>query len=81
MEPIEEVFEKEFTDYNPYPSGQKRHIALLVRNILIAEALVPEYCNLFNGLSDEELVSIAQSFRFENYEKRQRLEDILSGQE
>ena len=81
MEPIEEVFEKEFTDYNPYPSGQKRHIALLVRNILIAEALMPEYCNLFNGLSDEELVSIAQSFRFENYEKRQRLEDILSGQE
>ena len=81
MEPIEELFQKEYPDYNPYPSGQKRHIALLVRNILIAEALVPEYCNLFKGLSDEELISIAQSFRFENYEKRQRLEDILSGQE
>ena len=81
IEPIEELFKKEFNDYDPYPAGQKRHIALLVRNILIAEALVPEYCNLFKGLSDEELISVAQSFRFENYVKRQRLENILSGQE
>ncbi len=81
MEPIEELFKKEFPDYNPYPSGKERHIALLVRNILIAEALVPEYCNLFKGLSDEELIKIAQSFRFENYVKRQRLEDILAGRE
>ncbi|MEJ2105691.1 MAG: hypothetical protein P8X47_14120, partial [Ignavibacteriaceae bacterium] len=81
MEPIEELFKKEFPDYNPYPSGQERHIALLVRHILIAEALVPEYRNLFKGLSDEELISIAQSFRFENYVKRQRLENILTGKE
>ncbi len=81
MEPIEELFKKEFPDYNPYPDGQKRHIALLVRNILIAGALVPEYCRLFKGLSDKELISVAQSFRFENYVKRQRLEDILSGRE
>jgi hypothetical protein len=81
MDPIEALFKEEFPDYNPYPSGQERHIALLVRNILIAEALVPEYCKLFKGLSDEELINIAQSFRFENYEKRQRLEDILTGRE
>jgi len=81
MEPIEELFKKEFPDYNPYPSGQERHIALLVRHILIAEALVPEYCNLFKGLSDEELISIAHSFRFENYVKRQRLENILTDKE
>ena len=81
MEPIEKLFEKEFPNYNPYPDGQKRHIALLVRHILIAAALVPEYCNLFKGLSVKELISLAQSFRFENYLKRQRLEDILSGRE
>jgi len=81
IEPLEELFNKEFPDYYPYPGGKERHIALLVRNILIAEALVPEYCNLFKGLSDEELISIAQSFRFENYVKRERLEDILSGKE
>ncbi|MBN2012184.1 hypothetical protein JW960_22840 [candidate division KSB1 bacterium] len=81
MAPIEELFEKEFPEYFPYPAGQKRHISLLVRNILISEALVPEYCNLFSGLSDDELIALAQSFRFENYVMRERLEDILAGRE
>jgi endoglucanase len=81
MEPIEELFKKEFPDYSPYPNGEERHIALLVRHILIPEALVPEYCNLFKGLSDEELISLAQSFLFKNYVKRQRLENILTERE
>ncbi len=81
VQPLEELFTKEFPEYNPYPNGQQRQISLMVRNILIAEALVPEYCNLFKGLMDEKLVALAQSFRFENYEKRQRLEDILAGRE
>jgi endoglucanase len=79
--PIEELFKKEFREYNPYPSGQQTQINLMVRHILIAEALVPEYCNLFRGLSDEELIALGQSFRFENYVKRQRLENILTGRE
>jgi len=81
IEPLEELFKKEFPDYNPYPHGQQSHIALLVRYILIAQALVPEYCNLFKGMSEKELTSLAESFRFENYEKRTRLEDILTGRE
>ena len=81
MEPIELLFKKEFPEYNPYPHGQRSHINLLVRHILIAEALVPEYCNLFKGLSDEQLTTLAESFRYENYVKRKRLEDILTGQE
>lgn len=81
IEPIEELFRREFSDYNPYPTGIARHITLLVRNILISEALVPEYCSLFKGLSDEELVALAGSFRFENYAKRERLEAILTGRE
>jgi hypothetical protein len=81
MEPIEKLFQEEFSKYNPYPFGQQSHINLLVRHILIAEALVPEYCNLFRDLSNEELTALAQSFRFENYVKRQRLEDILTGRE
>lgn len=81
MSPIEDLFKKEFSNYNPYPNGQQRKISLLVRHILIAEALVPEYCNLFKDLSEEQLTSLAQSFRFENYEKRDRLENILSGKE
>jgi hypothetical protein len=79
--PIEELLKKEFSGYNPYPAGQQRHISLLVRNILISEALVPEYCNLFRDLSEDKLIALAQSFRFENYVKRERLEDILTGRE
>jgi endoglucanase len=79
--PLEELFKKEFPEYNPYPNGQQSHISLLVRNILIAQALMPEYCNLFKGLSDEQLTALAQSFRYEHYVKRTRLEEILTGRE
>ncbi|HTP12718.1 MAG TPA: glycoside hydrolase family 5 protein [Bacteroidota bacterium] len=81
IEPLEELFRKEIPGYDPYPHGQQRQIGLLVRHILIAEALVPEYCNLFRGKSDEELKALAESFRFDNYVKRQRLEEILTGRE
>jgi endoglucanase len=81
MSPVEELFAEEFPDYDPYPFGQKNHIALLVRHILISEALVPEYCNLFKGMSDEELIALAESFNFKNCNKRKRLENILSGKE
>jgi endoglucanase len=81
MEPLEQLFVKEFPGYDPYPHGGQRHISLLVRHILISEALVPEYCNLFKGLSDEQLTALAQSFRYDNYVKRTRLEAILTGRE
>ena len=81
LAPLEELVNKVFPGYDPYPRGQKRMIALLVRHILISEALLPEYINLFKGLSEEQLVALAESFRFENYVKRNRLEDILSGRE
>jgi endoglucanase len=79
--PLEELFRKEFPEYNPYPNGQQSQISLMVRHILIAEALVPEYCALFRGLSDEQLTALSQSFRYENYIKRTRLEAILTGHE
>jgi len=79
--PLEEFFKKEFPGYDPYPRGQQREIGLLVRHILIAEALIPEYCNLFKDQSEEQLTALARSFRFENCVKRNRLEDILTGKE
>jgi endoglucanase len=81
IEPLEELFKKEFPGYDPYPSGQQRQIRLMIRHLLMAEALVPEYCNLFKDLTEEKLTALAQSFRFENYIKRKRLEDILTGRE
>ncbi|MFY9150432.1 MAG: glycoside hydrolase family 5 protein [Prolixibacteraceae bacterium] len=81
LEPMEELLAKEFPNYNPYPNGPKAQVSLMVRHILISEALVPEYFNLFKDLSEEQLIALAQSFQFENYVKRNRLEDILTGRE
>jgi aryl-phospho-beta-D-glucosidase BglC (GH1 family) len=77
LAPLEDLLSKEFPSYDPYPNGQKREVALLVRHILIAEALLPEYTNLFAGLTDEQVKALATSFEFKNYNKRQRLEDIF----
>ncbi len=81
MAPIEELFNKELGGYHPYPSGAHSQINLMVRHLLIAEALVPEYCNLFKNLSENEVIALAESFRFEHYVKRARLENILTGRE
>lgn len=79
--PLEDFMKKEFPSFDPYPNGREREIALLVRHILISEALLPEYCNLFKDLSEEQVVELAKSFHFDNYVKRNRLEDILTGRE
>ena len=81
IQPLEELFKNEFPNYNPYPGGPQSQINVMVRHILIAEGLVPEYCNLFKGLTNEQVITLAQSFRFENYMNRNRLEDILTGRE
>ena len=81
IKPLEDLFAKEFPGYNPYPKGTNGQIALIVRHILIAEALVPEYANLFKDLSEEQVIALAKSFSFENYVRRNRLEDIMTGKE
>ena len=81
MKPLEDLFAKEFPEYNPYPNGVNNHIALMVRHILIAEALLPEYCNLFKDLTEDQVIALAKSFSFENYVRRNRLEDIMTGKE
>jgi aryl-phospho-beta-D-glucosidase BglC (GH1 family) len=81
IKPLQDLFKKEAPGYDPYPQGQEAEINLLVRHILIAQALVPEYCNLFKDLSEEQITGLAQSFRFDNYVTRKRLEDILTGRE
>ena len=81
IEPVEQLIKKEFPAFNPYPAGAQRHISLLVRNILISEALLPEYCSLFKGKTEGEIKALAESFHFDNYVMRTRLADILSGKE
>ena len=62
MAPLEDLFKKEFSEYNPYPKGPMGQINLMVRHILIAEALVPEYCDLFRNLTEDELILLHSHF-------------------
>ena len=78
MEPLERLFEEEFPDYHPFPFGTQREIELLVRNILLAEPMLPEYAELFRGMDEAQIDELMRSFRFENCVKRDELVDILS---
>ena len=81
MEPIDVMLAREFPDYDPYPNGAQRQARLLVRHILIAEALLAAYGKAFEGLSEDEVVELAKSFNLEKAKRRTRLEAILSGRE
>jgi endoglucanase len=81
MEPIDALLAREFPDYDPYPNGATREARLLVRHILIAEALLSEYGKAFVGLSEQQVVELAESFNLGQAKRRTRLEAILSRKE
>jgi len=49
----------------------------LIRHTLIAEALVPEYAELFRGMSETEIDKMMHSFQFKNCLVREPLADLL----
>lgn len=78
IHPLEETFDKEFPDYHPFPFGARWMIHLLVRHILFAEALLPEFAALFKGMNEQDIDTLMQSFRFKNCLQRTELASILS---
>jgi endoglucanase len=78
MEPLERLFEREYPGYEPFPFGVQRDIELLVRNILLAEPMVPEYARRFRGMDEDEIDAMMRSFRFENCVRREPLAEILT---
>ncbi len=77
LDPVKELFDREFPDFKPYPWGQKRHISLLVRNILLAEPLAEKFGDLFRGVDPDQARALARSFRFDECEERTQLSDLL----
>ncbi|WP_150461461.1 glycoside hydrolase family 5 protein [Nesterenkonia ebinurensis] len=77
LQPIKELFVREFPDFHPYPWGQDRHIGLLVRNILLAEPLAERFGDLFRGVSPEQARALAGSFRFDQCQERSELSKII----
>ncbi|MFI4946608.1 MAG: hypothetical protein ACHP85_25235, partial [Burkholderiales bacterium] len=81
MEPLDQLLAREFPSWDPYPNGAKLEARLLVRHILISEALLAEYGKAFEGLSEAQVVALAESFPFSRAKRRTRLEAIRSGKE
>ncbi|EUC57148.1 glycoside hydrolase family 5 protein [Rhizoctonia solani AG-3 Rhs1AP] len=53
------------------------HVGRVLRNILLSEELYPEYAEYFRDLSLEELDELAASFKFENCQQREGLNQVL----
>ena len=77
LDPIEETFASEFPDFDPFPWGSQRWIALLVRHILLAEPLVGDFGRCFEGVSPDEAESLAACFSFDQCVRRDRLAETL----
>jgi hypothetical protein len=83
---IQDTVEKYITDAIPaeyrqlYPGPVwtfSDRVGRLYRNILLAEFMVREWAEHFRGLGEAELDEIAASFKFENCDKRDGLNQVL----
>ncbi|MUL40318.1 glycoside hydrolase family 5 protein [Streptomonospora sp. PA3] len=77
LDPVDEVFDREFPGFEPYPWGRRQYIAGLIRHILLAEPLVERFGAAFAGVPPEEAERLAASFRFENCAERTGLSAVL----
>jgi endoglucanase len=80
MDPIEEMFRREFPGFDPFPFGSESWTERLVRHIMLAEPLVDDFGRCFEGVKgSEQILTLADSFRFENCLMRARLLEVLKG--
>ncbi|KAJ8490178.1 hypothetical protein ONZ45_g13293 [Pleurotus djamor] len=75
---IKEVPER-FRNLYPYPVWTLgSRVGRLSRNLLVSEFLIKEWAEHFVGKTEEELVEIAASFKFENCVHRDGLNKVLT---
>ncbi|MDA8300984.1 MAG: hypothetical protein M0005_05435 [Actinomycetota bacterium] len=73
----ETALEELLQTFEPYPWGRFDWARTLLLDITVAQALVPEYARAFQGLSDGDLVALAEPFAFDNCEVREPLRGQL----
>ncbi|NUP03896.1 MAG: cellulase family glycosylhydrolase [Nonomuraea sp.] len=78
LAPLHKLVETEFPAWEPYPWGARYQTDDLIRHILVAQALLPEYAELFRGLGDDELLALADSFALDQCVRREPLIDLLA---
>ncbi|WP_298326028.1 hypothetical protein [Haloactinopolyspora sp.] len=77
LRPIEELFEQEFPDFQPYPWGARRWIHGHVRHVMLAEAMVGDFAKAFEGVTPDEAERLADSFALGQCGVRGNLAGIL----
>jgi aryl-phospho-beta-D-glucosidase BglC (GH1 family) len=78
LEPLHELIAREFPQWRPYPWGARGTTDDLVRHVLFAQAMLPEYAERFAGLDDDALEALAASFSLAQCVRRTRLCDMLA---
>jgi endoglucanase len=78
MQPLEDLFAKEFPYYQPFPSGRNWVINRLVRHVLLAEPMLEEFAACFEGMDEPEIEEVMLSFAFAHCVQRKQLSEILS---
>ncbi|NAS20224.1 cellulase family glycosylhydrolase [Herbidospora sp. NEAU-GS84] len=75
--PFYQMIAEEFPGFDPYPWGQYDWVRTLLLNLTVAQPLAYEYAELFRGLTDDELIALADSFALANCDVRTTLRDQL----
>ncbi|HTW06647.1 MAG TPA: cellulase family glycosylhydrolase [Acidimicrobiales bacterium] len=75
--PVQALIAEEAPGFEPYPWGRFDWVRTLLLNIMVAQALVPEYARCFDGVTDDELLALAQSFALANCIVREPLREQL----
>jgi endoglucanase len=75
--PFQQMMEREFPSFAPYPWGRHLWVRTLMLNLVIAQPLAYEYAELFRGLDESELLALADSFALEQCAQRTTLLDQL----
>ena len=68
--PFQDMIAGEFPDFDPYPWGRFDWVRTLILNLAVAQPLAYEYAELFRGLSEDELIALADSFALRNCDVR-----------
>jgi endoglucanase len=77
--PFQQMIEREFPGFDPYPWGRWDWVRTLILNITVAQPLAREYAGLLRGLGEDELLALADSFALENCAVRTTLASQLEG--
>ncbi|MDQ1290182.1 MAG: endoglucanase [Actinomycetota bacterium] len=76
--PFYAMMDREFPAFEPYPWGRFDFVRTLILNIAVAQPLAYEYAELFRGLSDDDVVELADSFALRNCDVRPGILEQLS---